>query len=289
MAYEDTRNWPEYNAKLVKRGWFYLSTDFLKRWDDELKVMNEGKNGRPYIYPNSFIQYCGLIYAFLHLPYRQLQGYLQALSGFVPGLRSANYTTLWERISQLDLNVAIPENDIVVAVDSTGIKVTNRGEWMREKHGVERRGWIKVHIAVDVETRKPVAFEITDERITDQKMVGPLLEDVNLEDALMDAAYDKEDVYKILKEKSVYRPGINLRKDAIARPYTVRGESVLEHEKFGHDSWKKVHHYGKRWAAESVFSAIKRIYGEVVRATSKEGMFKEVRRQLTFYTIILSL
>jgi hypothetical protein len=223
------------------------------------------------------------------LPYRQLQGYLQALSGFVPGLRSANYTTLWERISQLDLNVAIPENDIVVAVDSTGIKVTNRGEWMREKYGVERRGWIKVHIAVDVETRKPVAFEITDERITDQKMVGPLLEDVNLEDALMDAAYDKEDVYKILKEKSVYRPGINLRKDAIARPNTVRGESVLEHEKFGHDSWKKVHHYGKRWAAESVFSAIKRIYGEVVRATSKEGMFKEVRRQLTFYTIILSL
>ena len=289
MVYEDTRNWPEYNSKLVKRGWFYLSTDFLKQWDDELKVMNKGKNGRPYIYPNSFIQYCGLIYSFLHLPYRQLQGYLQALSGFVPGLRSANYTTLWERISQLDLNVPIPENDIVVAVDSTGIKVTNRGDWMREIHGVQHKGWIKVHIAVDVETRKPVAFEITDERITDQKMVGPLVKDVKLNDALMDAAYDKEEVYKILKDKSVYRPGINLRKDAIIKPNTVRGESVLEHEKLGHDSWKKVHHYGKRWAAESVFSAIKRIFGEVVRATSKEGMYNEVRRMLAFYTIVLSL
>jgi hypothetical protein len=92
------------------------------------------------------------------LSYRQLQGYLQALSTFVPGLRSANYTTLWERISQLDLDVLVPENDIVVAVDSTGIKVTNRGDWMREIHGVKHRGWIKVHIAIDVETRKPVAF-----------------------------------------------------------------------------------------------------------------------------------
>jgi transposase len=160
---------------------------------------------------------------------------------------------------------------------------------MREKHGVEHRGWIKVHIAVDVETRKPVAFEITDERITDQKMVGPLLKDVKLKDALMDAAYDKENVYKILKDKGVSRPGINLRKDAVIKPKSARGESVLEHEKLGHDSWKKVHRYGKRWAAESVFSAIKRIYGEAVRATSKEGMFKEVRRQLTYYTIILSL
>jgi hypothetical protein len=127
--------------------------------------MNKGKNGRPYIYPNSFIQYCALMYAFLHLPYRQLRGFLQALSGFIPGLRSANYTTLWERISQLDLNVPIPENDIVVAVDSTGIKVTNRGDWMREIHGVQHKGWIKVHIALDVETRKPVAFETTDDRI----------------------------------------------------------------------------------------------------------------------------
>jgi hypothetical protein len=46
---------------------------------------------------------------------------------------------------------------------------------MREKHGVERKGWIKVHIAVDVETRRPITFEITDERITDQEMVKPLL------------------------------------------------------------------------------------------------------------------
>ena len=128
MTYEDNRDWPSYNDRLVRRGWFYLHTDFLKQWDEELRAMNKGKNGRPYVYPNTFIQFCGLMYAFLHLPYRQLEGYLQALSGFIPGLRSDNYTTLWQRIVELDTNVPLPENDIVVAVDSTGIKVTNRGE-----------------------------------------------------------------------------------------------------------------------------------------------------------------
>jgi hypothetical protein len=289
MINVDKRNWPEYNEKLVKRGWFYLSTDFVKNWDKELKKMNKRKNGRPYRYPETFIQFSGLAYSFLHLPYRQLEGFLRALSGFVPGLRSADYTTLWQRISNLELNIQVPDNDIVVAVDSTGMKVTSRGDWMREKHGVERKGWIKVHVAVDVETRRPITFEITDERITDQDMVKPLLTDIKLKDSLMDGAYDKEEVFKFLKEKGVAMPGIKIRKNAIVKAGSERAESVLEFKKYGYDSWKLVHRYGRRWAEESVFSAIKRIFGENVRATSKKGMFDEVSRMLNFYSIILSI
>ena len=37
MTNADKRDWPEYNEKLVKRGWFYLSTDFVNNWDKELK------------------------------------------------------------------------------------------------------------------------------------------------------------------------------------------------------------------------------------------------------------
>ena len=287
MAYEDERNWREYNEQLVRRGWFYLSTDFVNNWDEELLKMNKNKNGRPYRYPETFIQFCGLAYAFLHLPYRQLEGFIQALSGFVPGLKAADYSTLWQRITNLELNIPIPDNDLVVAVDSTGMKVTNRGDWMREVHGVERRGWIKVHIDVDVETRKPVAFEITDETVTDHEMVKPLLQDVKLKDSLMDGAYDKEGVFDFMKEKGVDMPGIKIRKNAIVKAGSSRAESVLEFMKYGYHSWKIVHGYGRRWAAESVFSAIKRIFGETVRATSKEGMIREVHRMFTFYTIIL--
>lgn len=287
MVENDKRNWPEYNERLVKRGWFYLSLDFVEGWDKELKTMNKRKNGRPYRYPRTFIQFCALIYAYMHLPYRQLEGYLRALSGFVPGLKSADYTTLWERIRKEDLNMPLPDNDIVVAVDSTGIKVTNRGDWIRKKHGTKRRGWIKVHLAVDVETRKPVAFEITDEKTGDHEMVEPLLKDLKIEDALMDGAYDKKSVFAYLKKKGISKPGVKTRKNAVAKDDSDRSESVLEMKKLGYDSWKKVHGYGRRWSVESVISAIKRIFGETVRATSPEGMIKEAARMVSSYSILL--
>jgi hypothetical protein len=50
----------------------------------------------------------------------------------------------------------------VIAVDSTGIKVTNRGEWMRRK----RKGYIKIHVAVDTRTKQVVSLEVSDELLT---------------------------------------------------------------------------------------------------------------------------
>jgi hypothetical protein len=33
------------------------------------------------------------------------------------------------------------------------------------EHNTKRKGWIKVHVAVDIESKKLVSLEITDERI----------------------------------------------------------------------------------------------------------------------------
>ena len=118
-----------------------------------------------------------------------------------------------------------------------------------------------MHVAVDVETRRLITFEITDERITDQELVKPLLKDIRLKDSLMDGAYDKEEVFKFMKEKGVTMPGIKIRKNAVVRADSEIANTVLEFKKYGYDSWKLVHNYGKRWAAECVFSAIKRIFG----------------------------
>jgi len=83
MKYVDNRNWREYNEKLVSRGTFYISPDFLDDWDKELGIMNLSKKGRLYKYPNTFIQFTAIMYAFMHLPYRQLEGVLRALSSFM--------------------------------------------------------------------------------------------------------------------------------------------------------------------------------------------------------------
>ena len=60
--YEDKRNWSEYNEKLVLRGEFYLSLEFLAKWDSELLKMNINKRGRQYQYPLQFIQWGAAIH-----------------------------------------------------------------------------------------------------------------------------------------------------------------------------------------------------------------------------------
>jgi hypothetical protein len=61
------------------------------------------------------------------MPYRQLEGFIGRISAYEPELLAVDYTTLHKRISKQDLGIDIPNNDAVVAVDSTGIKVINIG------------------------------------------------------------------------------------------------------------------------------------------------------------------
>ncbi len=39
------------------------------------------------------------------------------------------------------------------AIDSTGIKMTNSGDWIRYKHGTPRRRFIKLHADVDINSK----------------------------------------------------------------------------------------------------------------------------------------
>ncbi len=45
---------------------------------------------------------------------------------------------------------------IIIAIDSSGIKVTNIGQWMNKKWNIRRKkGYLKVHVAiVDIKTKK---------------------------------------------------------------------------------------------------------------------------------------
>jgi hypothetical protein len=97
-------------------------------------------------------------------------GFLRKLSNFVPQIKPADYMTILRRGSNLDIKLAdaISKSDeaVVIAVDSSGIKVTNRGEWIREKWKIHR-GWIKIHLAVNVETKEIVGIEVTEETLSD--------------------------------------------------------------------------------------------------------------------------
>ncbi len=52
--------------------------------------------------------------------------------------------------------------------------------------------------------------------------------------------------------------------------------------------WARVTNYGMRWKVEGNFSSLKRIFGEGVRATSREGMFREIQMKVNCYNMLVA-
>jgi hypothetical protein len=82
--------------------------------------------------------------AYFHLAYHQTEGVVKTHARRkVPSI-IPDYSTISRRVNKVDIKIDKRiGNDIVIALDSTGIKVANRGEWIRDKWHV-RRGYLKI-------------------------------------------------------------------------------------------------------------------------------------------------
>ena len=69
-------------------------------------------------------------------------------------------------------------NDIVIALDSTGIKVANREENGWHKWHI-KRGYLKIHVAVDIKKKKIVSLEVTSEEVHDSKMLKKMVDNAS--------------------------------------------------------------------------------------------------------------
>jgi len=197
----------------------------------------------------------------------------------------------------LTVNPDILSKDVIVAVDSTGIKVTNRSEWMREKWKI-RRGWIKVHAMIDVKTNEILGLEVTDESVRDDQLFESLIEQTtnhrdewSIQQVLGDGAYDRNHIFNYL-EKHDMHSGIKTRTNAARSSHgsAFRAESVRERDDLGgYREWADKVGYGMRWKVEGLFSSVKRIFGESVRASSKEGMLREVMMKFNCYNFLVSM
>jgi hypothetical protein len=176
------------------------------------------------------------------------------------------------------------DEPVVIAVDSTGIKVTNRGEWMREKWRIYR-GWIKVHLAVDMKTKQIVCH-----RGHWWASIGWQQNQLDLSSSWgkylwlqnkgsfgrMEHLIEEIDIDRL--QEKVIQSIIKSRSNAStkSRGSPARANAVREMKSLGYQNWKQKYSYGRQWAAETVFSAVKRISGEHVAATKKENMMQKV-------------
>lgn len=288
------RDWVCYNGVLVRRGEVLLDLGFLEDWSGELEVMNVGKEGARFRYPESFMRFLAVLHGYL-LPFRQLEGFIRALSGHVSGLKAPDYTTICWRLKRMNVELdprVDPDEDLVIALDSTGVKVCNRGDWMRCKWKV-RRGFIKVHMAVDVKSKRIVGMEVTKEDIHDGRMLKPLVdkacEKANVVRVLADGAYDSRENFSYLAEKGI-EPAIRVRKNSSSRAKgcMARKLTIIEQLK-DYKGWKEKHEYGLRWMAESTFSSIKRTFGEHVKSVKWANIVKEQIIKANIYNMLTTI
>ncbi len=89
----------------------------------------------------------------------------------------------------------------MIALDSTGIKVANRGQWMQHKWHV-RKCYLNVHVTVDIKQKRIVSLEVTSEEVHDGKMLKKLKdtasENNNVKCALADGMYDSNNNFRYL-------------------------------------------------------------------------------------------
>ena len=298
-------NWNKYNESLVKRGEVLLDFDVIDNWDKELEEMNKDKEGRKFVYPDSFIKLLGYMRVYFHLPYRQTEGIVRAhAANTLPSI--PDYSRICRRINRLiikinddnddDVNNSSLQHDdyFIIAIDSTGIKVTNRGEWIRHKWNV-KRGYLKIHVAVDIKKKRILSLQVTSEQVHDGKVLPQLIDDITIKQnkvidtAIMDGSYDSNKNFQLLSFKGI-QSAIKVRKNSRCKKtnHYLRNKNV-QLQKTNMKQWKESVSYGQRWIVETVFSCIKRMFGEYVTAIRFENMIKEIILKASLYNWFQSI
>lgn len=282
--FKDRRNWKVYHEELIIRGEFFFNFDFLENWDDELVQMNKDKVGRPYEYPDSLFVWLSPMHNFLDS--RKLEGAMQKLSHYIPRLRACDHSTIIERLNKLELTLDIDKSkNYRAAVDVTGNKLSNRGEYIRHKWKV-KRGWIKVSLVIDRFTKELLDVQVALEECADYELAKKHLanlQDVEIEDLAADGAYYVEEFYKLLQRYGI-RPVIKMPKNASPNGFDPMHRAVREMEQLGgYEHWRDKFKYGHRWNIEGYNSSTKRIFGECVRSQKEQNCLKEAGRKFTDY------
>lgn len=279
-----TTNWSEYNRSLQARGdltiWF--SPDVAWHGNER-----EGQVGAPTQYRDQAIQIMLTLKVLFQQGLRQVRGLtcslvrLMALDWAVPC-----FSTVSRRQASLSVQIPVRRSSepLHLLVDSTGIKIHGEGEWKVKQHGPEyRRGWRKVHLAIDAQTQEIQAVEVTDQRQADGPQIEELLSQLPPETVLGsvggDGAYDSRRVYR-----AVYARGAELlvppRRDG--KPWrehaawaTSRNDKLAAIKRLGRVIWKHWSGYHRRSLVETAMHRFKRL-GERLLSRRPERQVAEV-------------
>ena len=232
------------------------------------------------------------------------RGQLPKVPGFVVSSRALNREgatpVLHELITRSALPLAALEHGF--APDSTGIRTTSFGAWIGEKHGDGRRNvWLKAHALAGTKTHIIARVAITDKDGADNPEFEALIRGareagLSLKEVYADKAYSARANYALAEEIGfdLYVPfksnaTLHARSHGSDRgggATTVR--SMLWRKAFLYfqmhrDEFEAKYH--QRSNVESVFSALKRKFGETLRSKNPTAQVNELLAKVLAYNL----
>jgi hypothetical protein len=153
-----------------------------------------------------------------------------------------------------------------------------------------------------VKTKKILSMKVTDEHVHDSKMLPELVENIIKSEDMSttttpgklfgdDGAYEDNDIFRYLGDNGIL-PCIKVRKNARVRwkkGNFLRNLSVISQKK-DLQKWKdSVSYDGQRWIIETVFSSIKRMFGEYVYSVRLKNMIQEMMLKASLYNKMISI
>jgi Transposase DDE domain len=298
---ERKRDWNSYNDMLVRRGKVVTILIEPSLVDsDSLKKINKNKVGRPFRFATGLISAAFAVKCALRLGYRQIQGFVEDISGKL-NTKVPNFRTIWWRIDSMKtegVKFNTKGRHLVVAIDSTGLRPVNDGEYRKMKYD-QRKEWTKLHIVVGVKTKEILNISITKGNVNDSTEFENLMEPIasKVATVLVDKAYDTVKIFQYCDKNNIFA-GIPVklnatnssnkcrqRRDAIeeqlgfiCKPGSMRLNRYLTAEKKAENQerWKLKVGYGRRSLVESAFSRYKRVLGENIFSRKKGNVEKEL-------------
>ena len=294
------RNWSAYNESLIERGHILMDIGFIKSQRMELVTMNKKKVGRPFLYPDSYVQFLAFIKIGFSISYRTVQGIVRGLAEYIK-IEEIHFTQLRRRIKKMCTHFRdIYNNDrigksITVVIDASGLTTSSKkGNYIEDKWKKERREYLKLHIAVDVKSKQIVSFRITKGTVHDSKKFIPMIKEIsknnNITKTYADKAYDSTVNFNLL-DKLHIEPVISIRKNASGRTRKCKSRNEQVHliRNIGYEKYKQLKNTGQRWIAEVVFSSLKRVLGEHLLSRKFSMQKAETVLKIMLYNKFISL
>jgi hypothetical protein len=239
------RDWAAYDRALAHRGDIavWLSPDMIASWRAPV--------GRR-TFSDAAIAAALTVGAVYHLTLRQAEGLIRSIFALLGlALPVPDHTTLSRRGKTLQLDRhADAGSRLDLAIDSTGLRLA-------KPPGAGGEGWRKLHVAVDPDSGRVLAEELTRSDVHDTVPVPAMLGHIagRLGRVYGDGAYAGGPTYRAVAERrqmlpnaeGVFRPRApDVRAAARLDPLTGRGRHALVVARDGRAAWERATGCGRR-------------------------------------------